>query len=80
MAPRIRLLAGSARRWAGVSTALLAAAAGPLLQRYWATAPQETALQRLLFLKATLVVGGLLLIAQAGAERSTRAPRGATQS
>jgi hypothetical protein len=80
VAPRIRLLAGSARRWAGVSTALLAAAAGPLLQRYWATAPQETALQRLLFLKTTLVVGGLLLIAHAGTQHPSRPPRRATQS
>ena len=63
------LLAGWKTRWAALGLALFVAVATPVFHNFWGVPPEQAGMQRLLFWKNVGILGGLLLLAGAGAGR-----------
>lgn len=61
------LAVGWHTRWAALGLALFTVAANLLFHRYWALAPDQQAMQQLMFTKNLAVAGGMLIVAAFGA-------------
>lgn len=59
-------------QWSGLLAATMLLTS-PVLQQYWAMTHEEPYWGRLMFLRAVVIVGGLLLLARLGAERPQQA-------
>ena len=63
----IALVVGFQARWAALALGLFTLAASLMFHKFWAVAPDQAAVQQLMFMKNLSVAGGLFIVAALGA-------------